>query len=226
LVERGHALPSIETVPYLLYCTPHDPDTTHVFPLNAVVTCLGRLQSDEADPPGAEILYLDLQTVSVCHAKIVSAETGYELHNWHGHQGIGLYEHELAPGESHPLKHCDVFRIPARKEHVRLQFLESQHRTQVIPFDVDPERGKVYVYGTRVKLTPLEYRLIAYLHRHTERLCLYDDLLAALWGDANPFERKGSLEVLLHDVRAKLRAASDGFTFLETVRGQGVRLVV
>jgi two-component system, OmpR family, KDP operon response regulator KdpE len=84
----------------------------------------------------------------------------------------------------------------------------------------------VYVFGERVHLRPLEYRLIAELHQHAGQVCSYSALMNALWGDAHPFERKGNLEVLLHDLRAKLRAASGGFTFIETVHGQGVRLIV
>jgi DNA-binding response OmpR family regulator len=119
-----------------------------------------------------------------------------------------------------------VFRIPALEEHVRFQFLAAQQQTHIVPLAVEHARAKVYVFGERIQLTPMEYKLIAYLHHRAGHLCLYPELMVVLWGDANPYERKGNLEVLLHDVRAKLRAASGGFTFMETVRGQGVRLVV
>jgi len=217
---------STDNLACLLYCTPDDPDTTRVLPLGTAVTCLGRLTPAQIEPPDAGHLHLDLPTISLRHARIIRTDAGYVLQNWQGRYGIGLYERELKPDETHVLSHCDIFRIPAREEHVRFQFLESQQRTQIIPIDIEHARGKVYVFGERVKLTPLEYRLIAYLHRRAGHLCTYDELMVALWGDANPYERKGNLEVLLHDLRAKLRAASGGFTFLETVRGQGVRLVV
>jgi DNA-binding response OmpR family regulator len=164
--------------------------------------------------------------VSTRHAKISRTATGYRLCNWQGQFGIGLYERELGPQEEHALKHCDVFHIPAREEHVRFQFLESEDKTQVIPLEVEHQRQKVYVFSERVHLTANQYRLLAHLHRHKSQVCSYDALMAAVWNDANLVGRKGNLEVLLHDVRAKLRAASGGFTFMETVRGQGVRLVV
>jgi DNA-binding winged helix-turn-helix (wHTH) protein len=210
----------------LLYCLPHDPNTTRKFILHSTATCLGRLTTQQAEPPHAGHLHLDLPTVSVRHAKIVRTDSGYMLENWQGRYGIGLYERELLPGESHLLAHCDVFRIPALEEHVRFQFLVTQQQTQIVPLSVERSRGKVYVFGERIKLTPMEYKLIAYLHQRAGQLCLYTELMVVLWGDANPYERKGNLEVLLHDVKAKLRAASGGFTFLETARGQGVRLVV
>jgi DNA-binding winged helix-turn-helix (wHTH) protein len=215
-----------DDVACLLYCLPHDPNTTHKFTLRSALTCLGRLTPQQVEPSEAGTLQLDLPTVSVRHARILRTEAGYVLQNWQGRYGVGLYERELRSGESHLLTHCDIFRIPARSEHVRLQFLAAQHQTQLLPLDVEHERGKVYVFGEHVHLTPLEYRLVAFLHRHAGQVCSYTALMTTLWGDAHPFERKGNLEVLLHDVRAKLRAASGGFTFLETVHGQGVRLVV
>lgn len=210
----------------LLYFLPHNPDTTHQFSLSNTLTCLGRLTAPELEFSDAGTLQLDLPTVSVRHAKIIRTDSGYMLENWQGRYGIGLYEREMLPGESHLLAHCDVFRIPALEEHVRFQFLVTQQQTQRLPLSVEHLRGKVYVFGERVKLTPMEYKLIAYLHQRAGQLCLYPELMAVLWGDANPHERRGNLDVLLHDLKAKLRAASGGFTFVETVRGQGVRLVV
>jgi hypothetical protein len=219
-------VPATETVPYLLYSSSADPDTTQIFSLRTAVTCIGRLDRDQADPPDAAVLHFDLPTMSARHAKIVLGAAGFELCNWEGLGNISLYEREIEPGGAHLLAHCDIFRIPARNQHVRFQFIASPDQTQVLPFEVEYERGKVYVYGTRVKLTPLEYRLIAYLHRNAGRLCSYGELISALWSDTAHYERKGSLEVLLHDVRGKLRAASAGFTFMETVRAQGIRFVV
>lgn len=215
-----------QNLPCLLYRTSTDLDTTVTIPLNEAVICLGRLERDQVEPPEAGHLKLDLPTVSVRHAKIVRTESGYRLENWQGRYGIGLYERELLPGDAHLLTHCDVFRIPAREEHVRFQFVAAQQQTHIVPLAVEQARAKVYVFGERMQLTPMEYKLIAYLHQHAGQLCLYPEIMVALWGDANPYERKGNLEVLLHDLKAKLRAASGGFTFLETVRGQGVRLVL
>lgn len=216
-----------DPLPCLLYTFPHDPDTTHKFILRAPITCLGRLTPEQAKPLEAEYLYLDVPTISVRHARILHVDAGYVLENWQGRNGVGLYEREIQPGKSHQLVHCDTFRIPNREVHVRFRFLVAQNQTYRLPLEVEHKRRKVYVFGERVPLTPLEYRLVAYLQRYDGQVCTYADLMTTLWDkDAEPFDRKGTLEVLLHDVRAKLRAASGGFTFLETVRGQGVRLVV
>jgi DNA-binding winged helix-turn-helix (wHTH) protein len=51
--------------------------------------------------------------------------------------------------------------------------------------------------------------------------------LAAVWlHDPQPFARKNDLEVLLSDLRRRLRAVSGKITFLQTVRGHGLRLIV
>lgn len=216
-----------DPLPCLLYTFPHDPNTTHKFILRAPTTCLGRLTPEQAEPLEAGYLFLNVPTVSNRHARILQTDAGYVLENWQGRNGVGLYERELAPGGSHQLVHCDAFRIPNREVHVRFRFLAAQDETYRLPLEVEHTRGKVYVFGERVPLTPLEYRLVAYLHRYAGQVCIYPDLMTNLWDkDAKLVDRKAILEVLLHDVRAKLRAASGGFTFMETVRAQGVRLVV
>src|SRR5919206_1600867 len=133
-----------DNLPCLLYRTPTDLDTTIVVPLHQEVTCLGRLEPDQVEPPEAGHLKLDIPTASVRHAKIVRTDSGYRLENWQGRYGIGLYERELLPGESHLLAHCDVFRIPALEEHVRFQFLVAQQQTHIVPLTVEHLRGKVY----------------------------------------------------------------------------------
>src|SRR5512145_1167182 len=152
-----------ESLPCLLYTQPGDPDSTLVFQLGNSHTCLGRLRKEQAEPHGADVLQLNLPTISACHARIIRTDGGYVLENWQGRHGIGIYERELWPGESHPLSHCDIFRLPALEEHVRLQFLEAEDQTQILPFSVERERGKVFVYGEQLRVTPMEYRLLAYL---------------------------------------------------------------
>ena len=215
-----------DNLPRLLCRAPADSDNTTSFTLRQDVTCLGRLEPHEVEPPDAGYIALLFPSVSARHARIIRTEHGYTLCNWQGRHGIGLYERELHPGESHLLTHCDVFRIPNREQHFRLQFLVSAKQTQVAPLHVERQMHRVYVFGDLVPFTSLEYQLIAYLQRHSDQVCSYDSLIDTLWGEQVHHARKGNLEVLLTQVRRKLRDASGGFTFLETVRGEGVRLVV
>src|SRR5438045_3902543 len=118
--QSPYVLEAADSLPCLLYHMPHDPHTTLKLVLHTTVTCLGRLTSQQVEPPDAGHLRLDLPTVSRRHARILCIDGEYELQNWHGRYGIGLYEQELQPGESYRLVHGDVFRIPAREAHVRL----------------------------------------------------------------------------------------------------------
>jgi DNA-binding winged helix-turn-helix (wHTH) protein len=214
--------------PCLLYSYPDDPDNTHLVVLREAVTCIGRLGPERLDPPEAGLVQLHgPPTVSLCHAKIIRSAAGFQLQNWEGRYGIGLYERELSRGEQHLLSHCDSFRLPNLEQHVRFQFLETADKTRIAPFQIERSRGRVYIFGERVELSPQEYALIAYLHQRHGQLCLYEELIAATWPEeSNALERKESLEVLLAQVRKKLRDASGGFTFLQTVRGQGVCFIV
>ncbi len=57
-------------------------------------------------------------------------------------------------------------------------------------------------------------------------MCYYHELAAYIWPDIRSDDRKRDLEVLLVKVRKKIRVASGGFTFMQTLRGEGVRLAL
>jgi DNA-binding winged helix-turn-helix (wHTH) protein len=216
------------STPCLIYSYPDDLDTTYLAQLRDSITCIGRLGPEQVEPAGAGLVQLNgPPTVSLCHARIVQSEEGYRLENWAGRYGIGLYERELNRGEQHLLSHCDSFRIPNLEQHIRFQFLETADKTRIAPFQIERSRGRVYVFGERVELSPQEYALVAYLHQNHGQLCLYESLIGATWPDeATVVERKESLEVVLTQLRKKLRDASGGFTFMQTVRGQGICFVM
>jgi len=195
--------------------------------LTEVVTCLGRPSPEELGPA---YINLDLEGqfkhISRKHAQIIRQETAYILSNWMGQLKIGLYERSLAQGDSHHLRHCDIFRIPdVEGPFVRIIFLVGD-QTRVLPLEVEYERRKVHVFGEEVRLTPLEYRVLVYLHRHAGGMCSYDELIESVWQEGYSEDRKRHLDVLLTQIRGKIRTVSGGFTFLETIRDEGIRLVL
>lgn len=201
-----------------------DEDDTHppIFFTSGTIY-LGRPSSQEAGP---DFVDLNLLSVSRHHARIVRQGTDYVLENWEGAYGIGIYEQRLEPGDVHTLRHSDVFRIPdLASRHYKCLFL-IQDGTQKLPLLIEEQTRDVYVFGDIVRFTPLEYRLLDYLYRHKGMICSYDALAADLWPDLRRDDRKKDLEVLLVKVRRKIRTASGGFSFMQTVRGQGVRLVL
>lgn len=198
-------------------------DETHppLFFSSATIT-LGRPGPDEAAP---DFVDLALLSVSRHHARIVRQGTDYVLENWEGKYGIGIYEQRLEPGDTHTLRHSDVFRIPdLPSQHIKCLFL-IHDGTQLLPLHIEEQTREVYVFGDIVRFTPLEYRLLDCLYRHKGVTCSYEALAVDLWPDLRRDDRKKDLEVLLVKVRRKIRIASGGFSFMQTVRGEGVRLV-
>ena len=84
---------------------------------------------------------------------------------------------------------------------------------------IDPAAGNVALRGMPVRLTALEFRLLAYLAHRPGQLVSKTALTEHLY--AQDFDRdSNTLEVVVGRLRRKLDAA-----LIETVRGQGYRLV-
>ncbi|RYJ02463.1 MAG: response regulator transcription factor [Acetobacteraceae bacterium] len=83
---------------------------------------------------------------------------------------------------------------------------------------IDPAAGSVALRGTPVRLTGLEFRLLAYLAHRPGQLVSKTELTEHLY--AQDFDRdSNTLEVVVGRLRRKLDP-----TLIETVRGQGYRL--
>jgi DNA-binding response OmpR family regulator len=85
------------------------------------------------------------------------------------------------------------------------------------------ENQAVTLAGQRVRLTPVEYRLLYHLVRNAGHLVPQQALLERVWGgdyDGSP----EYLKVFVSRVRAKLRQAG-GPEYIQTERGRGYRFV-
>lgn len=212
-------------LPFLLISLPGEPGETwprHY--LSDEITYLGRPEPDESS---SATIDLRLDWVSRKHARIVRRGEEHVLENWRGTNGIGIYERSLQPGESHVLRHGDCFRIPDLSDaYTRICFLRDEHRTMLLPLHIDRRQQRVSVFSKRLAVRGIEYKLLAYLYDHMGEICSYEDILAHLWPDYEKADgRRAELDVYLTRVRARLRTASGGFTFMQTLRGQGIRLV-
>ncbi len=94
---------------------------------------------------------------------------------------------------------------------------------QSVALDLNRERREVCVSGRRIRLTPLEFRLLDYLARAPGRAFARDHLVEAIYGGA-----AGCLSVTvdhhIQGLRKKLRAAGLSRPSISTVRGFGFRL--
>ena len=92
------------------------------------------------------------------------------------------------------------------------------------PVVIDLSNRQVTRDGTAVRLTPTEYRLLAYLSGHAGRVLTHQTLLANVWGD----EYRGHTEYLrvyIRQLRKKLEPDPDDPQILLTEPGIGYRFV-
>jgi two-component system OmpR family response regulator len=86
------------------------------------------------------------------------------------------------------------------------------------PVALDPRLAKVTLDGMPVKLTSHEFRVLAYLMHHPDRVVSQAELTEHIY--AQDFERESNtVEVFIARLRRKL-----GTSFIETVRGLGYRI--
>ena len=220
-------------LPFLLISASSDPDTTcSPFYLTEEVTCLGRPRAREH---GSGFIDLELiaenKWVSREHAQIIRDGPKYVLKNWKGLWNIRMYEQELKPGDVRTLRHGDIFQLPNVEEYFKIMFLINDDETVRPPLYIHHDERKVSVFGQDIRFTVAEYKILYHLYCNTDRICRRDEIASKIWTEYEDLdaeqqqEIKKSLEVHLAKIRAKLRAASGGFTFMQTIRHEGLRLV-
>ena len=92
------------------------------------------------------------------------------------------------------------------------------------PLRVDLARRQVWVGDAEVRLTPIEYRLLAILVQHAGRVVTHRQLLREVWGPGQT-EQTHYLRVYLANLRRKLEADPARPRFLRTEPGVGYRLL-
>jgi DNA-binding response OmpR family regulator len=85
---------------------------------------------------------------------------------------------------------------------------------------IDIERRHVLIKGKRVKLTPLEFRLLVYLVRNAGKVLTFEQILANVWGN----EYQGSTDyvhVYISHLRRKLEEKTRSPRYIATLHGVG-----
>lgn len=91
------------------------------------------------------------------------------------------------------------------------------------PIEIDFAQHRVTVDGEPVKLTPTEYRLLAYLASNANRVILHRELLRAVWGPEYGEETE-YLRVYVRYLRQKLEPEPSDPRYLLTQPGAGYML--
>ncbi len=93
------------------------------------------------------------------------------------------------------------------------------------PIKMDYSAHQVWLDGTLVKLTPLEYKLLAVLVKHAGKVVTHRQLLSEVWG-AEYTEDAQYLRVYMGYLRKKLEPNSDSQKLILTEHRIGYRLAV
>jgi len=96
----------------------------------------------------------------------------------------------------------------------------TSERVEVGELVLDASTHRVTWQGAPLKVGPTEFKLLAYLMRHAERVHSRAQLLDKVWGDHVYIEER-TVDVHVKRLRESLGAAAN---MIETVRGAGYRL--
>lgn len=94
-----------------------------------------------------------------------------------------------------------------------------RHRDLVIDLD----EHQAHLRGVEVRLTPTEFRLLAYLMEHAGQLVTHHQILGAVWGAGYDTDVH-LLRMTIRNLRLRLDAAAPGEAFITTEYGLGYRL--
>jgi DNA-binding response OmpR family regulator len=85
---------------------------------------------------------------------------------------------------------------------------------------IDIEKHEVLKHGKRIKLTPVEFRLLVYLARNAGKLLTFEKILVNVWGN----EYRGSMEhvhVYISHLRKKVEEDARNPRYIMTIHGMG-----
>jgi two-component system, OmpR family, KDP operon response regulator KdpE len=88
---------------------------------------------------------------------------------------------------------------------------------------VDLDEHRARLGATDLRLTPTEFRLLAYLAEHAGQLATHRAVLAAVWGSGYAADVH-LLRMTIRNLRMKLDAAAPGSSLITTEYGLGYRL--
>jgi two-component system KDP operon response regulator KdpE len=111
------------------------------------------------------------------------------------------------------------------RAHLRRRHQHASADEAVLRFgdlEIDRARRKVLRAGAPVHLTPIEYRLLAVLVRHPDRVLTHRWLLQELWGPAHT-EQAHYVRVHMANLRKKIEADPSRPRWLLTETGIGYR---
>lgn len=109
-----------------------------------------------------------------------------------------------------------LLRRPAKEQ----QRVGERYADELL--EIDFADRSVTLAGRELRLTPLEFKLLATFVRHPNQILSREELLALVWNDPYAIS-KDQVRLYVGYLRRKLAAADPGMQPIETVRGFGYR---
>jgi two-component system KDP operon response regulator KdpE len=114
-------------------------------------------------------------------------------------------------------------RLRVALRHARAGAAPDSPLLEVGPLRMDLERHVATVEGREVRLTPIEWRLLAYLAGHAGKVLTHAQILREVWGP-NASSQTHYVRVYMAELRKKLEADPSRPRLLLTEPGVGYRL--
>jgi two-component system, OmpR family, KDP operon response regulator KdpE len=115
-------------------------------------------------------------------------------------------------------------RVEAALRRAATASPERPRRLQYRDLIVDLDDHRARLRETEVRLTPTEFRLLAYLVEHAGQLVVHRQVLAEVWG-AGYSADVHLLRMTIRNLRLKLEAVAPGESYIATEYGLGYRLI-
>jgi two-component system KDP operon response regulator KdpE len=116
-----------------------------------------------------------------------------------------------------------VARIEAALRRAGTRAPERQRRLRHRELTIELDEHRVHLKGNDLRLTPTEFRLLAYLVQHGGQLVTHRQVLAEVWGSGYNADVH-LLRMTIRNLRAKLDAVAPGESYIATEYGLGYRL--
>ena len=152
---------------------------------------------------------------------IILSAKGETVDRVHG-LDVGADDYLAKPFE--PAELLARVRSVLRRSDV-FSFAESQVSLSAGGLQVDPITNMVYLSdGTKIELTPLEFRLLHCLMRNPGRTLTHDQIISHVWGyDYDGYANQ--IAVYVRRLRVKIEADPDDPKYVQTVRGLGYKFM-
>ncbi|MEA4855435.1 MAG: response regulator [Solidesulfovibrio sp.] len=89
---------------------------------------------------------------------------------------------------------------------------------------VDLANRQVHLRGQEIRLTPIEFNLLAYLAKNAGKVVTHRQLLQAVWGP-NATDKEHYLRIYIHQLRHKIEPIPSRPRFVRTESGVGYRFL-